>query len=491
MPVNRKVQSEVAETTLSFSSQKKGKAYSYTAKNLPKETRSSTCQKVCNFFYFIISLIILPIGLIRLASWAIRSLAARRILATAFRPDKLEDLKYSKEELKEIKHYLTLISVVIKKLQSLDNSKNKNLAAGYKRLTTNFPDKITTDQIKALLRTVVNILDSLNDDQFKAVMRGIHFEIKDNEKSFKIENSEILETHISAISESKSVSSLNNYLNNCFGHVLSKVSQTKEFSTFFKWMILLEDQAASPLTITTPDDEKLDGIYIRRNEDPNALTVVHFMGSESTFESAYFFKKIQLPAEPAGQPYNLVLVNYRGVGSSSGTPSSPQLKIDSAATIEFVNTELNVPLSQIVASGHSLGSAFAVYAASLFEGLICRADRGFASLEDKIYDSFTDDGLPRILAKIGAAIVAATGWDWDCRQWWDAIQGYKWVIYHPEDVEIPADISLGKYAGETQNVVLMDEEGEEVHEVVPELKSATYRKDAEFMRQSSQPFPLF
>ncbi len=61
---------------------------------------------------------------------------------------------------------------------------------------------------------------------------------------------------------------------------------------------------------------------------------------------------------------SFLLLNYRGYGDSSGTPSEAVLKADALAAFDHFSTVYATTPSQIILFGRSLGSGVAVYVAS-------------------------------------------------------------------------------------------------------------------------------
>jgi pimeloyl-ACP methyl ester carboxylesterase len=108
---------------------------------------------------------------------------------------------------------------------------------------------------------------------------------------------------------------------------------------------------STTITLTT------DGIQVlvtaRRRSGPNAL--VYFGGNAEDVSHS-------LPGLAAAFPEHAIyLLNYRGYGGSSGTPSERALFADAIALFDWVRTEHE----SIVAIGRSLGSGVAVHLASV------------------------------------------------------------------------------------------------------------------------------
>ena len=60
----------------------------------------------------------------------------------------------------------------------------------------------------------------------------------------------------------------------------------------------------------------------------------------------------------------LIAFNYRGTGTSTGSPSEEGLYRDAEAVYSFLRTDLHVPAERIVLWGHSIGGAVAAHLAT-------------------------------------------------------------------------------------------------------------------------------
>jgi uncharacterized protein len=77
----------------------------------------------------------------------------------------------------------------------------------------------------------------------------------------------------------------------------------------------------------------------------------------------------------SGLPANVLAVEYRGYGRSTGTPGEVGLYLDAEAAIEYVRREHNIPELRVIAFGQSLGTAVAADLASRHDlgGLVLEA----------------------------------------------------------------------------------------------------------------------
>lgn len=106
------------------------------------------------------------------------------------------------------------------------------------------------------------------------------------------------------------------------------------------------------LTITTVDDERLHGWYLSVPEARGVLLFLHGNAGNIShrLESLEIFRQLNL---------NVLIVDYRGYGRSSGRPSERGLKRDAEAALDYLLIEKNFKPGQIVAFGRSLGAALA------------------------------------------------------------------------------------------------------------------------------------
>jgi fermentation-respiration switch protein FrsA (DUF1100 family) len=130
----------------------------------------------------------------------------------------------------------------------------------------------------------------------------------------------------------------------------------------------------SPLTIETADGERLRAWHLAR---PDAVAqVVYFHGNGGNLS---VWSDVLIGIVNRG--YEVIAVDYRGFGLSTGSPTEQGLYRDVEATIRFVDDGLRQPGLPLIYWGRSIGSAMAAYAASRRapDGIILEA--GFPSAE--------------------------------------------------------------------------------------------------------------
>ncbi|KAJ5543234.1 hypothetical protein N7535_005664 [Penicillium sp. DV-2018c] len=103
--------------------------------------------------------------------------------------------------------------------------------------------------------------------------------------------------------------------------------------------------------------------------DPNARVVVSFHGNAAHLGSAQrpATYNTMLSLSTPSNPVHVFAIDYRGFGVSTGTPSEEGLITDGVALINFLTAgAYNIPTSQIVIMGQSLGTAVTTAVAERF-----------------------------------------------------------------------------------------------------------------------------
>ena len=111
------------------------------------------------------------------------------------------------------------------------------------------------------------------------------------------------------------------------------------------------------LDFVTPDGARLAGWLVRNTDVANAPLVIFFDGSGSeTWRAIPYARKL------AG--WSVALVNYRGFGPSTGTPSQAHAFADATLIYDTLAQRPDVDPNRIVAMGYSLGTGVAVHLAA-------------------------------------------------------------------------------------------------------------------------------
>lgn len=124
--------------------------------------------------------------------------------------------------------------------------------------------------------------------------------------------------------------------------------------------------------IPTTDGETLSAVWLK---NPNArYTLLFSHGNGEDLSRVFPFLQ-----EYYADHFSILAYDYRGYGTSDGTPSYRKVKDDAAAVYQWLTTQGETEPGQIIAIGRSLGGALAIQTAARhpIAGLICECS--FAS----------------------------------------------------------------------------------------------------------------
>ncbi|CAL5868409.1 uncharacterized protein PFLUO_LOCUS2634 [Penicillium psychrofluorescens] len=112
------------------------------------------------------------------------------------------------------------------------------------------------------------------------------------------------------------------------------------------------------LQIPTPDGESLNAIFLRQSKTRQSrnLTVLMFHGNAGNIGH-------RVPIGKALQETlhcNVILLEYRGYGMSTGTPDEVGLKIDAQTALDYIRQRPEFKDTTIIVHGQSLGGAVAI-----------------------------------------------------------------------------------------------------------------------------------
>lgn len=105
----------------------------------------------------------------------------------------------------------------------------------------------------------------------------------------------------------------------------------------------------SPHTIQTSDGESLDAWFLHRDD---AVATVLYLGGNGFL----MVKSRPLIQAYATLPVNLLLVDYRGYGLSSGDPTVRGVQEDARAAFRYVTSDAIPQTEKLFIHGHSMGS---------------------------------------------------------------------------------------------------------------------------------------
>jgi fermentation-respiration switch protein FrsA (DUF1100 family) len=135
--------------------------------------------------------------------------------------------------------------------------------------------------------------------------------------------------------------------------------------------------AFTDLTIPTEDGERLVGWWIPTRAEPARAHVLFFHGNAGNVSH-----RIEHAARLTAAGLDVMLVDYRGYGKSTGRPSETGLHLDAQASLAALRAGPHVDPARIVLMGESLGGAVALRLALEAPPLACVLQSTFTSLRD-------------------------------------------------------------------------------------------------------------
>lgn len=115
--------------------------------------------------------------------------------------------------------------------------------------------------------------------------------------------------------------------------------------------------AYEPVTLTTSDGEKLAAWWVPHQRAAGAVVIFHGNAGNISHRIDYLTMFHRLG-------YSSLLVDYRGYGRSTGSPSEEGTYRDAEAAWHWLTRERGMPARDIVVLGESLGGAVAVWLAA-------------------------------------------------------------------------------------------------------------------------------
>jgi hypothetical protein len=234
---------------------------------------------------------------------------------------------------------------------------------------------------------------------------------------------------------------------------------------------LLGISGCKRVQITTPDDCVLDGVlYIPEDADRDKI-LFEMNGNADFYE--YSVEKQMARARNLKVP--LLVFNPRGVGESTGSPSSRGFALDVYSAYHFAIEDLGIRPRNIISNGRSLGAARVCLGAALVqeeypnEPLSVGNNLSFKDLDCEIRHLLGNGRLAALACKI----VRWSGWVMDSKRALETLQGRKLIVYAPEgeDTIIPHAASMKQGIDDDQDndhsqiemMELHSSNGEEAH----------------------------
>ena len=120
------------------------------------------------------------------------------------------------------------------------------------------------------------------------------------------------------------------------------------------------DRLPNQVRIATADNEQITAVYLRH---PNArYTILFSHGNREDLSTvAPFMERFYRLG------YSVLMYDYRGYGTSDGTPSSVKARQDAAAAYKWLTESQRIAPETIIAHGRSLGGSLAVWLAATHE----------------------------------------------------------------------------------------------------------------------------
>ena len=131
------------------------------------------------------------------------------------------------------------------------------------------------------------------------------------------------------------------------------------------------------LSIATEDGERLHAWWIPTTVTPARAHVVFFHGNAGNVSH-----RVQHALALSTAGLDLLLVDYRGYGQSTGRPSEDGLHRDARASVAALRAGDQVDQGRLVYMGESLGAAVALRLALEAPPLACVLQSAFTSLRD-------------------------------------------------------------------------------------------------------------
>jgi pimeloyl-ACP methyl ester carboxylesterase len=108
------------------------------------------------------------------------------------------------------------------------------------------------------------------------------------------------------------------------------------------------------IDLPTPDGARLRGWLVKNSAEARAPLLIYFEGSGSDAAK-------MMPYAQTLDGWSVALINYRGFGQSTGTPSQANAFADATFIYDTLTQRPDIEADHVVAMGYSLGTGVAVY----------------------------------------------------------------------------------------------------------------------------------
>ncbi|KAF2141690.1 uncharacterized protein K452DRAFT_227990 [Aplosporella prunicola CBS 121167] len=112
------------------------------------------------------------------------------------------------------------------------------------------------------------------------------------------------------------------------------------------------------LMIPTPDGESLSAFFIRPSNKQHARNITFLMFHGNAGNIGYRLPIAKIIEEELG--CNVLMLQYRGYGLSTGTPNEKGLMIDAQTGLDYIRQRAELQGTKIILYGQSLGGAVAI-----------------------------------------------------------------------------------------------------------------------------------
>jgi fermentation-respiration switch protein FrsA (DUF1100 family) len=148
------------------------------------------------------------------------------------------------------------------------------------------------------------------------------------------------------------------------------------------------------VTLQTADGERIS-VWHLKTHHPRIATVLFFHGNGGNV-----FHRADHIDGMAAQGLDVVLLEYRGYGKSSGTPSEEGLYLDADAAYRYVTQTKGIPAGEVILFGESLGAAVATDIAIREQAAGLVLESAFTSIREmgRLHYSFLPDAAYRFIS---------------------------------------------------------------------------------------------